>query len=66
VSPKPRETVTKADIKRKLDEVIEEAKRDLKGQSSKIAAGSVASALLLSAISYFVGKRRGKSKAGSK
>lgn len=59
-SEKPKETVTKADIKRKLDEFINETKQDIKGSSTKFVGGAAAGAAILTAISYFIGKRRGR------
>lgn len=57
---KPKQTVSINDIKRKIDEVVEETKEDLTQPAGKVAAKSALAVFAITALSYWAGKRRGK------
>lgn len=60
---KPKQTVSAEDLKKKIDDIIDETKTDLKESGTKFALGSAVVGVAVSVLSYMVGKRRGKRKA---
>lgn len=55
---RPEETVSTEDLKRKVGEIVEEAKQDLSQSGAKIAIGSALSFAATTAAGYFLGKRK--------
>lgn len=60
---KPKQTVSAEDLKKKIDGIIDETKSDLKESGGRLAVSSAVSFVAVSALSYLVGKRRGRRKA---
>lgn len=57
---KPEQTVSAEDLKKKIDDIIDETKIDLKESTSKFAVGSAVAGVAVSVLSYLVGRRRGR------
>lgn len=60
---RPQQTVSAEDLKKKIDDIIDETKTDLKESGSKFAIGSAVAGVAVSVLSYLVGRRRGSKRA---